>query len=103
MFYKLKRKTLLTICKFITAAVYIPVYSIYLLPLKFLPYYEYFCNFRKLSFIRNAGNTFDHLNAPQVDFISRERIEKWFSNDEFENICFNHYKKVSWSASGTKK
>ncbi len=97
------RKNILGFSKFITALLYIPVYTIYLLPLKFLPFYEYFDNFRKVTFYRNTLNVFDKLNAPQVDFISKERIVKWFDEDEFENVDINAYKGVSWSGSGVKK
>jgi SAM-dependent methyltransferase len=97
------RESLLGLSKAVTASLYLPVYSLYLLPLKFLPFYEYFGNFRKLSFERNTLNVFDKLNAPQVDFISRERIGKWFSKESFDNVSIKAYKGVSWSGSGTKK
>lgn len=99
---KMSRKTLLTLSKVTTALMYPPIYTLYLLPLKFLPFYEYFQNFRKLTFYRNTLNVFDKLNAPQVDFISRERIEKWFSKDKFTDIHISAYKGVSWRGSGTK-
>ncbi len=99
----ISNKKLLTLCKIITALLYIPFYSIYMLHLRFLPYYEYSENFRKLSFYRNNLNVFDKLNAPQVDFISKDRIERWFDESEFENIHIRFYKGVSWSGSGTKK
>lgn len=96
------RASLLTLSKIITFFLYIPIYTIYLLPLKGLPFYEYFQNFRRMTFYRNTLNVFDKLNAPQVDFISKERIDKWFSSD-FTNVHINPYKGVSWSASGIKK
>ncbi|MGZ3900710.1 MAG: hypothetical protein ACXVNQ_09830, partial [Bacteroidia bacterium] len=99
---KMSRKSLLTLSKITTALMYPPIYTVYLLPLKFLPFYEYFQNFRKLTYSRNTLNVFDKLNAPQVDFISRERIEKWFSKDKFTNIHISPYKGVSWRGSGTK-
>jgi len=99
----MNRETLLGLSKAVTASLYLPVYTLYFLPLKFLPFYEYFGNFRRLSFERNTLNVFDKLNAPQVDFISRERIGKWFNNDVFEKVNINPYKGVSWSGSGTKK
>lgn len=97
---KMKRKNLLILSKIIAAFMYVPVYTIYLLPLKFLPFYEYFDNFRKMSFYRNTLNVFDKLNAPQVDFISNERISRWFDKSLFENVHINAYKGVSWSGSG---
>ncbi len=99
----LSRKTLLGLSKFITALLYIPVYTIYLLPLKFMPYFEYFENFRRLSFDRNVLNVFDKLNAPQVDFISQKRAKSWLSPEEFDNIHVSPYKGVSWRISGVKR
>ena len=99
----LSRKSLLTLSKIITFFMYMPIYTIYLLPLKFLPFYEYFQNFRKLTFYRNTLNVFDKLNAPQVDFISRERIAKWFNSNDFRDIHISSYKGVSWSGSAVKK
>ncbi|MEO8445923.1 MAG: class I SAM-dependent methyltransferase [bacterium] len=104
MFLKnMSRKNLLGLSKITTALVCVPVYSVYLLPLKFLPFYEYFQNFRKMTFYRNTLNVFDKLNAPQVDFISRERIGRWFSKNEFSVVNILPYKGVSWSGSGVKK
>jgi SAM-dependent methyltransferase len=100
---KMSRGSLLTLSKITTVFLYLPVYSLYLLPLKFLPFYEYFDNFRKLSFYRNTLNVFDKLNAPQVQFISRERIGKWFNENDFRDIHISPYKGVSWRGSGTKK
>jgi SAM-dependent methyltransferase len=99
----LSRRKLMMLSKSITFMIYLPIYTIYLLPLRFLPYYQYFENFRKLSFERNHLNVFDKLNAPQVDFINFKRITKWFSEEEFENIHISSYKNVSWRGSGTKR
>lgn len=83
----------------LTALVYIPVYSIYLLPLPFLPFYEYFDNWRRLSYRRNLLNVFDKLNAPQTWFISRAQIARWFNG--FDDVHISPYKGVSWRGSGT--
>jgi len=99
---KMGRKDLVKISQIITLIMYLPIYSLYLLPLKFLPYYEYFENFRRLSFHRNVLNVFDKLNAPQVDFICRERFASWFG-DAFERTHLSSYKKVSWRGSGVLK
>ncbi len=88
--------------KMLTALVYLPVYTIYLLPLRFLPYYEYFQNFRKLSFTRNDLNVFDKLNAPQTHFITREQITRWFSTNGYKDVTITPYKGVSWRGVGTK-
>lgn len=100
---KLPRPIVHAISHLLTILVSIPVYTVYLLPLKFLPYYEYFQNWRKLSYKRNLLNVFDKLNAPQTDFIKQERIRSWFSDNEFENVSITPYKGVSWRGSGTKK
>ena len=99
---KMNRKTLLRISGFVTALMYLPIYTIYLLPIGFLPFYEYFQNFRKLSFYRNKLNVFDKLNAPQVQFISYKRVKGWLSPDQFSNIQISKYKGVSWRISGIK-
>jgi len=99
----MSRKNLLLISKIVTGLLYLPVYTLYKLPLKFLPFYEYFDNFRKMSFERNTLNVFDKLNAPQVDFISKERISVWFNDKDYKDISINSYKGVSWSGSGVKK
>jgi SAM-dependent methyltransferase len=102
-FAKMKRNYLAKLSRVITLLLYLPVYTIYLLPFRRLPYYEYFTNFRKLSFYRNTLNVFDKLNAPQVEFISRERVEGWLNSNNFEDIHIRPYKGVSWTASGKRK
>ena len=101
-FSKMGKPALLKISKFITFLLYIPVFTIYLLPLSFLPYYQYFKNFRKLSFYRNTLNVFDKLNAPQVIFIEHDRILKWFGRSEFNNVHVSSYLNISWRGSGIK-
>lgn len=97
------RATVEGVARFLTAVLYPIVYSVYQLPLAFLPYYDYFANFRKLSFDRNALNVFDKLNAPYTEFISRERIERWFNPRDYEDVSITYYKGVSWCASGRKR
>lgn len=99
---RIPKSWLRALSTFITALVYIPVYTIYLLPLRFLPYYEYFQNWRRLSFKRNDLNVFDKLNAPQTDFIKKERAERWFMENGYRDISITPYVGVSWRASGTK-
>ncbi len=104
MFLKnISRKKLLGLSKFINSLLYIPIYSIYMLPVRFLPFYEYFENFRKMTFSRNTLNVFDKLNAPQVNFISKNRIDAWFNNNEFTDVHITPYKGVSWRGSGVKR
>lgn len=101
---KMSPKALLGISKCLTAAMYFPIYSVYLLPLRFLPFYEYFRNFRKLDFDRNVLNVFDKLSAPQVEFIDEARIRRWLDQDnEFRDVHISRYCGVSWRGSGTKR
>ena len=58
-------------------------------------------NFRRLSFRRNVLNVFDKLNAPQTEFISRDRVERWFDPRLFDDVAITPYRGVSWRASGT--
>jgi SAM-dependent methyltransferase len=87
----------------LTALLYIPIYTIYFLPLHFLPFYEYFQNFRKLSWNTNELNVFDKLNAPTTDFITKERITKWFTDNGFRDIVVTPYRGVSWRGTGIKQ
>lgn len=98
---KMKRDHLVRLSQWLTFILYIPIYTIYLLPLRWLPYHEYFSNFRKLSFNRNTLNVFDKLNAPQVQFINKQRAERWM-NKEFKDINISPYMGVSWRISGVK-
>jgi len=100
---RLSRQTLLHLSRALTALLYLPVHTVYRLPLTGLPYFEYFENFRRLSFERNTLNVFDKLNAPQVQFITRERVESWFPEAAFEDVSITRYKGVSWRASGTRR
>jgi len=99
----LPRSVVLGMSHVLTALLYIPIYTIYLLPLHFLPFYEYFQNWRRLSYRRNVLNVFDKLNAPQTWFIPRSMVEKWFNGNEFTNVHISPYKGVSWRASGIKR
>ncbi len=101
LYGKWSRKILLRLANVLTALLYLPVYTVYLLPLRRLPYYEYFGNFRRLGFNRSVLNVFDKLNAPQTAFLKREEIEEWFS-EGFTDVHISSYVGVSWRASGTK-
>lgn len=100
---RMPRAWVYRLSQLITAGMMLPIHTVYRLPLKFLPFYEYFKNFRKLSFSRNVLNVFDKLNAPQVQFISREQVSHWFSEDKFKGIHLSSYCGVSWRASGCLK
>ena len=95
----MSRKTVEMISYLLTAMLYIPVYTLYLMPLWRVPFNEYFQNFRRLSFYRNMLNVFDKLNAPQTEFISRARIEQWFKCNDFTDISITAYKGISWRGS----
>ena len=102
---RLPRAALVGLSRVVTALLYPPVYSIYALPFtKFLPYYEYFGNFRRLSFGRNVLNVFDKLNAPQTRFTTLKKCQEWFSTNRFEpgSISIRRYAGVSYSLVGVK-
>lgn len=96
----LPRPVVLALSHLMTASLYPFVYTVYLLPLKALPFHEYFSNFRKLSYRRNMLNVFDKLNAPTTHFISEERARGWMRG--FEGVHVSPYMGVSWRVSGTK-
>lgn len=97
------RRVVLSIAWGLTVFLYIPVFTLYRLPFKFLPYWEYFGNFRRLSFNRNYLNVFDKLNAPQVTFLENHRVRSWFDGDEFEVLHLSHYKGVSWRVTARRR
>lgn len=102
----LSRKNLLVIAKVVTLALYPIVFTVYRIPLlKFLPYFEYFVNFRRMSFERNLLNVFDKLNAPQTYFTTRQKCSEWFNAKNFElaSISILHYLGVSYTLSGIKR
>jgi 2-polyprenyl-3-methyl-5-hydroxy-6-metoxy-1,4-benzoquinol methylase len=102
----LSRKTLNVIAWIVTAALYPIIHTVYRIPaLRFLPYYEYFANARRLSFERNQLNVFDKLNAPQTIFTTRAKCSEWFTPTLFEpdSISILPYAGVSYSLSGIKR
>jgi SAM-dependent methyltransferase len=80
----------------LTALLWPIVHTVYRLPLPWLPYYEYFANFRRLSFRRNVLNVYDKLNAPQQHFLPRATLEQWFNPQDFEDVHLSQYAGVSW-------
>lgn len=102
-FSKLSRTLVLNISFCITCLLYGIVYSLYLPPLRFLPFYEYFLNFRKMKFAKNRQNVFDKLNAPQTRFLKRETMEQWFNDAEFSQVVISPYAGVSWRATGIRR
>lgn len=101
--FHLPRSVVMGIAWILTALLYIPIYTVYLLPIRSLPFFEYFQNWRKLTFKRNLLNVFDKLNAPQTWFITKRQISGWFSPDHFTDIHISPYRGVSWRGSGTKR
>jgi SAM-dependent methyltransferase len=95
------RPVLLALAHLLTLLLYLPIYTIYLLPLRGLPYFEYFQNFRRLSYPRNVLNVFDKLNAPQTHFLRQQEVESWFA-EGFRDVHVSPYAGVSWRASGTR-
>lgn len=103
---RLSLKALVVVSRIITALLYPIVYGVYTLPvMSFLPYYEYFRNFRRLSFDRNMLNVFDKINAPQTRFTTLKKCHEWFTPDLFESdsISIRRYAGVSYSLSGIKR
>ena len=100
---KLKRSTLLRLSTVLTVILYIPVFTIYRVGFRFLPYYEYFGNFRRLTFQKNLLNVFDKLNSPQVTLVTESQARSWIPEHEYEDIYIDSYKNVSWRISGKKK
>jgi len=102
----LPRSWLVWLARILTALMYPVVYTIYRFrALQFLPYYEYFVNFRRLSYERNVLNVFDKLNAPQTRFTTRQKCAEWFNEANFEpsSIVIRPYKGVSYTLSGIKR
>ncbi len=100
---RLPHRALLATAWALTAALYLPVHTIYRLPLRQLPYYDYFGKFRRLPFRRNFQNVFDKLNAPQTAFLRRAEVAAWFPPDRFTDVHLSPYLGVSWRASGRKR
>ena len=94
------RWAVLALSHVLTALLYPIIYTVYMLRLPWLPFYEYFANFRKLCYQRNQLNVFDKLNAPMTHFISRAQAEGWMKG--FEDVHIDPYVGVSWRVSGTK-
>jgi len=85
----------------LTALLYPIAHTLYRLPLPGLPYHAYLASFRRLAFHRNMLNVFDKLNAPQTEFITRARVERWFDPALFTDISITPFQGVSWRASGS--
>ena len=100
---RLPKPVLNAVALVLTLCLYPVVYTVYLLPLRWLTYHQYFKNWRQLSFRRNQLNVFDKLNAPLTHFIPRAQVAGWFNSADFTNVHLDHYQGVSWRASGTRR
>jgi SAM-dependent methyltransferase len=106
VFRHLPRWALRLVSQAVTAALCLPVYTLYRAKvLSFLPYFEYFGNFRRLSFERNVLNVYDKLNAPQTRLTTAAKCREWFTPGRFdpETISIRRYAGVSYSLSGRKR
>lgn len=99
---KMSKPSLKRLAWILTVLLYPIIYTVYLLPLPWLPYFAYFENWRKLTFQQNFLNVFDKLNAPQTFFISEQQIKSWFENNGYTGVHISPYRGVSWRGSGTK-
>ncbi|CAA7619102.1 conserved hypothetical protein [Magnetospirillum sp. LM-5] len=106
LFRRLSRSKLAGVSRVVTAMLYPVVHTVYRVPfLKFLPYFEYFANFRRLTFERNVLNVFDKLNAPQTHFTSLATARRWMSSDRLDqgSVSIRPYVGVSYSLVGRLK
>lgn len=102
----LPRPWLVVLAWIITMLIYPIVHTIYRIPFfRFMPYFDYFSNFRRLSLKRNVLNVFDKLNAPQTHFTTQAKCSQWFNTDRFEpgSISIRPYAGVSYSLSGIRR
>ena len=103
LFLKLPKPVLFLIARLFMCVILILIHTVYRLPLRFLPFYEYFNNMRKLTFYRATFNIFDKLNAPTTNFLKKDDVISWFSSDVFDDVHISPYVRVSWRASGRLK
>jgi SAM-dependent methyltransferase len=86
----------------LTALIYPVVYTVYRLPFKGLPFFDYFQSWRRLSFVRNCTNVFDKLNAPTTHFIKRQDIDQWFAGAPFDEVVVRDWCRLSWRVCATR-
>lgn len=96
LFSWMPRPWLWALSTLITALLYPIVYTVYSLPLPFLPYFRYFQSFKRLTFRRNAANVFDKLNAPTTHFIRRSEIDQWFEGLPVQSVTVTPWVDISW-------
>jgi SAM-dependent methyltransferase len=97
LMYRWLPRSVLWGCSLVLTACMDPViYSVYQLPLPWLPFYDYFRSWRRLSFVRNATNVFDKLNAPTTHFIKRGDIDRWFAGTPYQEVTVSDWCRLSW-------
>jgi len=99
----LPRRLLYGLSWVITIPALIAMHTLYRLPLRFLPMYDYLARSRSLTVRKVVANVFDKLNAPHTDFIARPRIERWLEREALTEIHLGAHLGVSWRASATKR
>jgi SAM-dependent methyltransferase len=87
----------------ITVPALVAIHTVYRLPLRFLPLYDYLVRSRALTVRKVAGNVFDKLNAPHTDFVSRARIERWLAQSDVKESSLAPHLGVSWRATAVKR
>lgn len=82
--------------------IYKPINEVqFLKPLRRLLFYnDYLYYISKFSFKENFSIVFDHLLAPTAFYIRREELEKWFSNNNLEEVQIGWHNKNSWRGTG---
>ncbi len=100
---KRSRKFVAELARVLTTVLCVPVYTVYRLPLPWLPYYRYFENWRRIPFERNRLNVFDKMNAPYTEFIAGAPEPLVRRAPRFEDVQMVNYLGVSWAASGRKR
>lgn len=97
---RLPRPLVVALAHVLTALIHPVAHTLYRLPLRLLPYYEYFANWRELGYVRSHLNVFDKLNAPVTNFISGERARSWVAG--WKDVHVSQYVGVSWRVSATR-
>jgi SAM-dependent methyltransferase len=79
------------------------MHTVYRLPFRFLPFYDYLARHRELTVRKTVGDVFDKLNAPHTDFIARSRIERWLATEGLTDVYLSAHLGVSWRGSATRR
>ena len=96
---------MLIISIMLTAALYPIVHTLYQLPIaNKLPYYQFFFSFQKFEWRRNIRDSYDKLNAPQQQYLTRQMCDSWMTSERFEaaSTSIRHHLVVCWDLVGIK-